>query len=145
MNRPAGLWEMVKLPIDLQRTKESSDGCQRSSSSQVDVFKAFSPAMAGESHGRAARGEIFGDAVQAVDGMLSSGRMGGAWRSNGARNGIFPSFWARSSEWVRAVFDVGAGGLRRGCRESRKSLLYRANLPPARRPNYGSVPFLGLV
>ena len=78
MSRPAGLWEMVKLPMDLQRTKESSDGCQRSSSSsQVDVFKAFSPAMAGERHDGAARVGIFGGAVQVVDGVLSVGQMGG--------------------------------------------------------------------
>ena len=71
------MWKMVKLPMDLRRTKESSDGCQRSCSSQVDVFKAFPPAMAVESHGRAARGGIFSDAVQVVDGVLSSGRVGG--------------------------------------------------------------------
>ena len=38
------------MPMDMQRTKESSDGCQRRSSSQVDVFKAFLDAMAGERH-----------------------------------------------------------------------------------------------
>ena len=68
---------MVKLPMDVQRTKESSDACQRSSSSQVDVFQAFLHAMAGESHGRAARGGIFSDAVQVVDGVLSVGQLGG--------------------------------------------------------------------
>ena len=68
---------MVKLPMDLQRTKESSGGCQRSSSSQVGVFKAFLHAMAGESHDRAARVGIFGGAVQVVDGVLSVGQMGG--------------------------------------------------------------------
>jgi hypothetical protein len=68
---------MVKLPMDLQRTKESSDGCQRSSSSQVDAFKAFSPAMAGERHDGAAHVGIFGGAVQVVDGVLSVGQMGG--------------------------------------------------------------------
>ena len=68
---------MVKLPMDVQRTKESSDACQRSSSSQVDVFKAFLHAMAGESHDRAARVGIFGGAVQVVDGVLSGGQTGG--------------------------------------------------------------------
>jgi len=111
---------MVKLPMDVQRTKESSDGCQRSSSSQVDVFKAFPPAMAGESHGRAARGGIFGDAVQVVDGVLSGGQMGGVWRSNGARHGIFPycdSGLRGGCGRRSAVFEVGAGGLRCGCGE----------------------------
>jgi hypothetical protein len=77
VSRPAGLWRMVKLPMDVQRTKESSDACQRSSSSQVDVFKAFLHAMAGESHDRAARVGIFGGAVQVVDGVLSGGQTGG--------------------------------------------------------------------
>ena len=75
--------------MDIQRTKESTAGCQRSSSKQADVFEAFSPAMAGESHGRAARGGIFGDAVQVVDGVLSGGQMGGAWRSNGPPSAFF--------------------------------------------------------
>ena len=74
---------MLKLPMDVQPTKESSDGCQRSSSSQVDVFKAFLHAMAGESHDRAARVGIFGGAVQVVDGVLSVGQMGGVWRRIG--------------------------------------------------------------
>ena len=69
---------MLELPMDVQPTKESSDGCQRSSSSQVDVFKAFLHAMAGESHDRAARVGIFGGAVQVVDGVLSVGQMGGS-------------------------------------------------------------------
>ena len=73
--------------MDIQRTKEGTycwlPAQQPSSSKQADVFEAFSPAMAGESHGRAARGGIFGDAVQVVDGVLSGGKMGGAWRSNG--------------------------------------------------------------
>ena len=68
---------MVKLPMDVQRTKESSDACQRSSSSQVDVFKAFLHAMAGESHDRAARVGTFGGAVQVVDGVFSGGQTGG--------------------------------------------------------------------
>ena len=68
---------MVKLPTDVQRTKESSDACQRCSSSQVDVFKAFLHATAGESHDRAARVGIFGGAVQVVDGVLSGGQTGG--------------------------------------------------------------------
>ena len=91
MSRPAGLWRMVKLPMDVQRTKESSDACQRSSSSQVDVFKAFLHAMAGESHDRAARVGIFGGAVQVVDGVLSGGQTGGvlacgeAWSRKGGR------------------------------------------------------------
>jgi hypothetical protein len=61
----------------VQRTKESSDACQRSSSSQVDVFKAFLHAMAGESHDRAARVGTFGGAVQVVDGVFSGGQTGG--------------------------------------------------------------------
>ena len=68
---------MVKLPMDVQRTKESSDACQRCSSSQLDVLKAFLHAMAGESHDRAARVGIFGGAVQVVDGVLSGGQTGG--------------------------------------------------------------------
>ena len=68
---------MVKLPMDVQRTKESSDACQRCSSSQLDVLKPFLHAMAGESHDRAARVGIFGGAVQVVDGVLSGGQTGG--------------------------------------------------------------------
>ena len=71
------MWWIVKLPMDVQRTKESSDACQRSSSSQVDVFKAFLHAMAGESHDRAARVGTFGGAVQVVDGVFSGGQTGG--------------------------------------------------------------------
>jgi hypothetical protein len=71
------LWWIVKLPMDVQRTKESSDACQRCSSSQLDVLKAFLHAMAGESHDRAARVGIFGGAVQVVDGVLSGGQTGG--------------------------------------------------------------------
>ena len=80
MSRPAGLWEMVKLPMDLQRTKESSGGCQRSSNSQVDVFKLFPLAVAGERHDGAARIGTFGGAMPVVDGVLSVGQMGGVWR-----------------------------------------------------------------
>ena len=74
---------MVKLPMDVQRTKESSDACQRSSSSQVDVFKAFLHAMAGESHDRAARVGTFGGAVQVVDGVFSGGQTGGVLACGG--------------------------------------------------------------
>ena len=61
------------------------------------MFEAFSPAMAGESHGRAARGGIVGDAVQVVDGALSVGRMGGAWRGNG----LAMAFSLRRAELLR--------------------------------------------
>ena len=71
---------MVKLPMDLQRTKESSGGCQRSSNSQVDVFKLFPLAVAGERHDGAARVGTFGGAMPVVDGVLSVGQMGGVWR-----------------------------------------------------------------
>ena len=81
---------MVKLPMDVQRTKESSDACQRCSSSQLDVFKAFLHAMAGESHDRAARVGIFGGAVQVVDGVLSGGQTGGVWGSNGLAMAFSP-------------------------------------------------------
>ena len=99
---------MVKLPMDLQRTKESSDGCQRSSSSQVDAFKAFSPAMAGERHDGAAHVGIFGGAVQVVDGVLSVGQMGGGRSQQRAalhlcRRGLRGGCGcdAQSSRWVR--------------------------------------------
>jgi hypothetical protein len=81
---------MVKLPMDVQRTKESSDACQRCSSSQLDVFKAFLHAMAGESHDRAARVGIFGGAVQVVDGVLSGGQTGGVLACDEA--------WSRKKE-----------------------------------------------
>ena len=72
---------MVKLPMDLQRTKESSGGCQRSSNSLVDVFKLFPLAVAGERHDGAARVGTFGGAMPVVDGVLSVGQMGGVWRA----------------------------------------------------------------
>ena len=50
---------MVKLPMDLQRTKESSAGCQRSSSSQQTMFKAFPLAMAVERHDGGARRDFW--------------------------------------------------------------------------------------
>ena len=46
--------------MDLQRTKESSAGCQRSSSGQQTMFKAFPLAMAVERHDGASRVGIFG-------------------------------------------------------------------------------------
>ena len=67
---------MVKLPMDLQRTKESSGGCQRSSNSQVDAFKLFPLAVAGERHDGAVRVGTFGGAMPVVDGVLSGGQMG---------------------------------------------------------------------
>ena len=94
MSRPAGLWEMVKLPMDLQRMKESCDGCQCSSSSQADMFKAFLHAMAGESHDRAARVGIFGGAVQVVMECSAAGiravcgeEMASPWHSPRRRRG----------------------------------------------------------
>ena len=93
------MWGMAKLPLDVQRTKESSDACQRSSSSRVGVFKAFPPAMAGERHDRAARGGIFGGAVQVVDGVLSGGQMGGVWR----RNDLAMTKWLRGAERLRGA------------------------------------------
>ena len=97
--------------MDVQRTKESSDACQRSSSSQVDMFEAFPPAMAGESHGRAARGGIFGDAVQVVDGVLSSGRVGGV----GGRNDHAMAFSTIASKGLRRECSATAQSLRREC------------------------------
>ena len=68
---------------------------------QVDMFKAFLHAMAGESHDRAARVGIFGGAVQVVDGVLSVGQMGGAVFAVGAA--------------VMRSLRGGCGGLRGGC------------------------------
>ena len=93
---------MVKMPMDMQRTKESSDGCQRRSSSQVDVFKAFLHAMAGERHDGAARVGIFGGAVQVVDGVLSSGRVGGVGGRNGLAMAASAAPLEKSSPRVRA-------------------------------------------
>ena len=112
MSRPAGLWEMVKLPMDLQRTKESSDGCQRSSSSsQVDVFKAFSPAMAGERHDGAARVGIFGGAVQVVATRPSPAPARG-WHADAQRRQHLSRF-ARRSQSRAAAETKGHEGTRR--------------------------------
>ena len=41
------------------------------------AFKSFCLAMAEQNHERAARVGTFGDAVQAADGVLSGGKLGG--------------------------------------------------------------------
>ena len=82
---------------------------------QVDMFKAFLHAMAGESHDRAARVGIFGGAVQVVDGVLSVGQMGGGRSQQrvalhlcrrGLRGGVRRS--CAVFEVGAAVFEVGA-------------------------------------
>ena len=108
--------------MDVQRTKESSDACQRSSSSQVDVFKAFLHAMAGESHDRAARVGTFGGAVQVVDGVFSGGQTGGVLACGEA--------WSRKKETRLRLWLVHAHARRRARGEESEERRGGASLIP---------------
>ena len=113
---------------------------------QVDMFKAFLHAMAGESHDRAARVGIFGGAVQVVDGVLSGGQTGSVWGKQWPRNAAFSPLRARdfvaSAVPQRRVFAASAAVFAASATQVKSHFCTEANLPPANESERGGVPIL---